>query len=409
MLIRTILIVVSSALTLGAGVPYLRDVWAQKTKPRVVTWLVWSLLTGLAAAASFSDHQYASAVLTASETVETLTIAVLGLMMAGILAIASFDVVCLIGALVGLGLWWWFNSPAMAVLASVIVDLIGSLPTIKHMWQKPFEETWSTFFLSSVSGLAALLAATDLRITAIASPIDILLVNALFVAIILGRREALMGTPTAQPVSGPATAPVPAPAIAAPMKLAAASVTQTLTLVWLPVPEAQAYYIYRDGLALGGSSGTSFVDTTVRSGSHRYCVTASAAGAEGLPSDEIVVHMRQMSPELGQPVWSANPVVSGAPTTLTVPLLGRGSPAVEGEYFGAKDPSAGGGIPMQVSEAGLSASIVSPLNPGSYTLQVRARDADGNWSASASSVLEVLSARAPAQPQPAIASGIGQA
>jgi hypothetical protein len=186
---RTVLIVISSVLTLFAGLPYLHDVMRGKTKPRIITWFIWSTLTALAAAASFSDHQYASAVLTLSESVETMAIVIFGLIKSADLGFEIFDVICLAGAIAGITLWWTFGSPNIAVLASVTIDLIGSLPTIKHMWQKPDEETWETFALSAFSGLFALTAATELSITAVASPLDICIANGVFVAIILGRRR----------------------------------------------------------------------------------------------------------------------------------------------------------------------------------------------------------------------------
>ena len=54
MTLQTVLIILSSVLTGVAALPYLRDVLQGKTKPRVVTWLVWTVLSGIAAAASFS-------------------------------------------------------------------------------------------------------------------------------------------------------------------------------------------------------------------------------------------------------------------------------------------------------------------------------------------------------------------
>lgn len=110
------------------------------------------MLTAIASAASFADHQYASAVLTLCATIETAVIAVLGLIKSGDRTLEKFDIYCLGGAIVGLVLWLVFNSPAIAVGASVAIDLVGALPTIRHTWQKPYEETWLTFLLGSVGG-----------------------------------------------------------------------------------------------------------------------------------------------------------------------------------------------------------------------------------------------------------------
>ncbi len=186
---RTTLIAISSVLTVASALPYIWDILKNKTKPRIVSWFIWSVLTGIATAASFVDHQYASAILTFSATVETVAVVVLGLFKSGDRALERFDMYCLAGAVTGLVLWLVFNSPGVAVLASVIIDLVGALPTVKHIWQKPYEETWLTFLLASIGGLLTVLAATDLRVTEIAYPIYILLINAVFVGVITIRHK----------------------------------------------------------------------------------------------------------------------------------------------------------------------------------------------------------------------------
>lgn len=128
-------------------------------------------------------------------TVETLTIVVLGLRF-GDRKLERFDIICQVGAVVGLVLWLVFDSPAVAVLATVIIDLIGALPTLKHAWKKPHEETALTFFMAGLGGLCTSLAAGSWKITAIAYPLYITLCNVALVAIILSRnRRLLQGEP----------------------------------------------------------------------------------------------------------------------------------------------------------------------------------------------------------------------
>ncbi len=184
---HTTLIIISSILTVASAIPYLIDVMKGKTKPRIVSWLIWSVLTGIASAASFVDHQYASGILTLCASIETFAIVVLGLLKSADRSLEKLDVYCLAGSIVGLLLWLVFNSPAIAVIASVTIDLIGAIPTIKHIWHKPYEETWSTFLLAAIGGACTVFAATDTRVTALAYPIYIALINALFAAIILIR------------------------------------------------------------------------------------------------------------------------------------------------------------------------------------------------------------------------------
>ena len=194
-LVKTALIVISAVLTIASAIPYLVEIVRRKTKPRVVSWFTWSLLTGISCAASFADGKIASGVLLLAATMETMAIVVLGLKY-GDRKFERLDIVCQVSAIVGLILWLVFNSPAIAVIASVIIDCIGAAPTIKHSWHKPYEETWSTFFLAAVGALATVFAAGAWTITGLAYPLYIVLINFFLAALVLGSpHRKLAGEP----------------------------------------------------------------------------------------------------------------------------------------------------------------------------------------------------------------------
>lgn len=123
--------------------------------------------------------------------VETASVVVFGLRH-GYVKYGRFDVVCQLGAILGLILWQLFNSPAIGVVASVTIDLIGVLPTLRHSWRKPHEETWSTFALSGVGGIFAILALTHYNVTSLTYAVYIVLVNILISLLILGRQKTLV-------------------------------------------------------------------------------------------------------------------------------------------------------------------------------------------------------------------------
>lgn len=181
---KTILIIASSLLTVAAILPYLNDIFKKKTKPRVVSWFTWSILAAIASAASFSDKQYAAGILSLCGFVECMSVVVLGLKY-GDRHFAKFDLGCQIGAIIGLALWFIYNSPAIAVIAAISIDFIGSLPTLKHAWEKPEEETWITFMLSGLGASLTVMAANNNKITAVANPLYLVLINAIFTVILL--------------------------------------------------------------------------------------------------------------------------------------------------------------------------------------------------------------------------------
>lgn len=185
---RTAFIVISSILTILAVLPYIIDVLNKKTKPRIVSWFTWSLLSGVASAASFSDGQTAAGILSLCASIECASVVVLGYKY-GEREFAAFDIACQIGALVGLALWLIFNSPTIAVIAAITIDFIGCLPTLKHIWEKPHEETWLTFMLSGLGASFTVLAATNWQITAVANPIYLVVINAIFTFVLFSRHK----------------------------------------------------------------------------------------------------------------------------------------------------------------------------------------------------------------------------
>jgi len=185
---KIIFLVIATVLTLVSVIPYAKDILKGTTKPNLVSWITWTLLTGVATAAELAAHQYVTAIFTATAVIETGAIVVLGLRY-GYVKYTSFDVFCQIGAIVGLIIWLIFDSPTAAVIAMVSIDLIGALPSIRHSWISPEEETWLTFGICCVGGIFAVMALAEYNWISLSYPVYIVLINFTFAAIILGRTK----------------------------------------------------------------------------------------------------------------------------------------------------------------------------------------------------------------------------
>ena len=185
---KTAFLVIATVLTVVSVLPYIRDILRHKTRPNIVSWLTWSLLTGIATAAEISAHEYVAAIFTGAATLETATIVLLGLHH-GFVKYARFDIVCQLAAVAGIILWQVFNSPVVGVVGAVLIDFVGALPTLKHAWQKPHEETWQTFALSAVGSIFAILALSDYNWVNLQYAAYILLANLVLTAEILYRRR----------------------------------------------------------------------------------------------------------------------------------------------------------------------------------------------------------------------------
>lgn len=76
---RFALVVASSLLATCSTLPYIREIIRGTTKPRLVTWGTWSLLTAMAGVASASVGDYPSAVFSFIGTVATAVVVAVGL------------------------------------------------------------------------------------------------------------------------------------------------------------------------------------------------------------------------------------------------------------------------------------------------------------------------------------------
>lgn len=186
---KDFLAIIGASIMLFATVPYIIDIVKRKTKPNIVTWLTWTLLISIGAAALFASHQPNSALLLVGDAIATFAVVLFGLKY-GIAKLDVFDVLCQIGAMVGLVLWLIFNSPMIAIVSTIAIDLIGTVPTFRHSWRKPDEETLITFALGVIATFLTLLSISHYSVTAWIYPAYLLLSNALIaILIIISRKQ----------------------------------------------------------------------------------------------------------------------------------------------------------------------------------------------------------------------------
>jgi hypothetical protein len=184
---KSILAVISGLLIMVSALPYLKDIVKGKTKPNIVSWATWTLLTSIATVAAFASGAPRAALLTLGATLATLSIVILGLRY-GIAKLTKFDLVCQVGAVIGLILWAVFNSPALGLAFTLGIDLTGGLHTVYHAWRKPQEETWEAFFVGGIASILTLLSLSTYRFADLAFPIYFVLFDLIITIIIISRR-----------------------------------------------------------------------------------------------------------------------------------------------------------------------------------------------------------------------------
>ncbi|MBI2147628.1 hypothetical protein HYU19_04080 [Candidatus Woesearchaeota archaeon] len=137
---------------------YIRAVLADKTKPHAFSWLVWSVLGGIAFAAQIVKQGGAGAWVTGVTTVLCFIIFLLALWK-GVKDFPIIDWICIALAGVSLWIWWLMKDPTISVIMVIITDTLAYVPTFRKSYHNPFEETatiYAVYFFIWILSLSAL-------------------------------------------------------------------------------------------------------------------------------------------------------------------------------------------------------------------------------------------------------------
>ncbi|MCX6757629.1 MAG: hypothetical protein NTZ44_01980 [Candidatus Nomurabacteria bacterium] len=187
-MLKIIFSILSSIFAVLCFVPYTRDIFKRKTTPHIYSWLIWTILQGTGALIMFKDG--------ANLGVLSLSIGALLCSFVFILSfkygtknIKIFDTICLIGALIAICFWVFLDQPLISVTLISIIDFVGFLPTLRKSYFEPHSETLSTYVLSSLSTLCALIALSHYSLTTTIYLSSLVITNAVCSLILFTRKR----------------------------------------------------------------------------------------------------------------------------------------------------------------------------------------------------------------------------
>jgi len=170
--------------------PYFRDIISSKTKPHAFTWLVWTIMLGIAFAGQVSDNAGSGAWVTGFSMVICLIIFLVGLKY-GKRNIVAIDWVLLAAAVIAILLWYLTKGPLLSVILVTMADILGFLPTVRKSLLRPYEETASTYFLGTAKYIVSIFALNNISIVTALYPSYLIFANTAFAIMLLVRRKQL--------------------------------------------------------------------------------------------------------------------------------------------------------------------------------------------------------------------------
>lgn len=147
----------SGVLGLFANVPYIIDIIRGKTKPHRISWSIFLLLNIINFVSQAASGATNSLWLTFGFCLSQAVIVLLAVRR-GVGGLGKLDRVCLMGAVMGIGLWLYLQAPIVAIVANTVVATIALIPTLVKAYKKPRTETKITWLLGAVAALLGAIA-----------------------------------------------------------------------------------------------------------------------------------------------------------------------------------------------------------------------------------------------------------
>jgi hypothetical protein len=183
------LVLLSVAISFSGAVAYIRDMFAGKSKPNLVTWGLWGFAPLIATGAALTAH---------ADVWSTVRIFMSGFGPLIVFIVAFFvpqsywkltklDFLCGLFSVVALIAWLVADSPVLAILLAALADLLATLPTLIKAWKHPETETLYTYFVGLFTASIVIPAIPVWNIENAAFQVYLLIANVLlFVAVARG-------------------------------------------------------------------------------------------------------------------------------------------------------------------------------------------------------------------------------
>lgn len=181
---RNIIGILAGVFSLMGFIPYLISVIKRKTKPNRASWWIWATLGIIITISNYYAGARDTMWLLVCYTFSQLAIAVFSIKH-GEGGWNTFDITCILGAVISIPLWWWTKDPLTAISINIAIDSLGALPTIKKSYFYPETEdlfSWLMFLTASTLNLAAL---ETWSVTLSSYPIYLFLFNLIVAVLIL--------------------------------------------------------------------------------------------------------------------------------------------------------------------------------------------------------------------------------
>ena len=143
------LVLLSVGISFSGSIAYIRDMFAGKSKPNLVTWGLWGTVPLIATGAAISAEAdpWATVRIFMSGFGPLLVFLAAFFVRQSFWKLGRFDYACGALSLVAVAAWLLADNPVLAILLAALADLLATFPTVIKAWRHPETETLYTYFV----------------------------------------------------------------------------------------------------------------------------------------------------------------------------------------------------------------------------------------------------------------------
>jgi len=171
-------------------IPYLKDVFAGKTKPHAFSWLVWLVLTAIGFFIQIQNGAGAGAWFNGLMVIICAIILVFGFIK-GRKEIVFVDWISMILAFIAIYYWLIIKEPTLSIILVILADSLGTIPTIRKSYVHPYSETLETYAINVFRVTIAIFALEKFSFLTASYHIYMIIANLAVVIVLALRRKNL--------------------------------------------------------------------------------------------------------------------------------------------------------------------------------------------------------------------------
>lgn len=183
--------VVAVILRLAAGVGYLVATWRRIVQPNPVSWLLWGLTPLTAFVALVQDGVTPQAWVVLTLGVSPLLVFAVSVTRKTRWRVSRCDALCGGSAATGIVLWQITSNPGLALLFSIVADILASIPTLTKACEAPRSERSLPYLVSMASMVVILSTMSDPQLVDYAFPLYMLSINTAIFSVVRLRTAQL--------------------------------------------------------------------------------------------------------------------------------------------------------------------------------------------------------------------------